>query len=122
MGFKFFPQQCRYRADDWLGLAKRIDGDVERKMRVSQIYLAQPPLFQLFRNHVLWQAAPTEACDQKVLFCLKVADVPTALAFLDADFAVEQSSGLPAVACDDLMEAPQVCEALGIVHLSPKGG
>jgi hypothetical protein len=40
MGFKFFPEQFRYGADDWFGLAKRIDGDVEGKMRVRQVYLA----------------------------------------------------------------------------------
>ena len=121
MGFKFSPKQFRYGGDDWFGMAKRIDGDVEGKMRVWQVYLAQPPLLQLFRDHVFWQAAPAEARDQKVLLCVEVADVPAALAFLDADFAVEQPSGLPAVACDDLMEAPHVREPLGIVHLSPKG-
>lgn len=44
MGFKFSPKQFRYGADDWFGLAKRIDGDIEGKMRVWQVYLAQPPL------------------------------------------------------------------------------
>lgn len=79
MDFKFFPKQFRDGADDWFGLAKRIDGDVEGKMRVWQVYLAQPPLLQLLSDHVFWQAAPAEARDQKLLLCVQVADVPAAL-------------------------------------------
>ncbi|GAD57461.1 hypothetical protein [Limimaricola cinnabarinus] len=75
-------------------LAKDENLDAKAQMGVRQEDFPQLVSRQLFGDHVFWQTASTEAGHQQLLLHVQVVDIPSPLALLDADFAIQKPGGL----------------------------